>query len=98
MLVNIIMIVVGNSFLMYLCRLVYPCYSCIRLNISVQRNEANSNIRRWSNESNRIYDNRWNNFLMYLCWFVYPYCSCITQNISIQKMYGRKIRSEEIVG
>ena len=30
------------------------------LNISVQRNEANSNIRRWSNESNRIYDNRWN--------------------------------------
>lgn len=37
------------------------------LNISVQRNEANSNIRRWSNESNRIYDNRWNNFL---CIFV----------------------------
>ena len=32
------------------------------LNISVQRNEANSNIRRWSNESNRG--------IIFLCIFV----------------------------
>ena len=65
MLVNIIMIVVGIVFscifVGFLSLLFVHC-----LNISVQRNEANSNIRRWSNESNRIYDNRWNNFLMYL--------------------------------
>ena len=98
MLVNIIMIVVGIVFSCIFVGLLILLLFVHCLNISVQRNEANSNIRGGGQMKVTVFMIIVGIiFLMYLCWFAYPLLFVSFSNIyqyPFKRCTAGKIRSE----